>query len=111
MSVVRSEVVRTVSPLRPAPNHHCPLCGGPNACAPASCGSFDTPCWCQHASFPAALLACVTGPDGAASCICAACAAAEARRVSADAVTASHEARQEQAQRDRHPSNKPVMQA
>ena len=40
----------------------CPLCGGPNACAPAACGRFDVKCWCTDAKIDPAALARVPGP-------------------------------------------------
>jgi len=61
----------------PAPNLLCPLCGGANACAPATSGRFDTPCWCRAATFSAALLARVPAPLQGVACVCAACAAAD----------------------------------
>lgn len=60
------------------PNHTCPLCGGPNACAPAQSGQLDTPCWCRDVNFSAALLAKVPEPLRNKACICAACAAKSA---------------------------------
>lgn len=63
---------RAASPLA-APA--CPLCGQPNACAPARTGAFSQPCWCESVDFSAELLARV--PDGLRNkaCICRACAA------------------------------------
>lgn len=61
---------------RPAANLVCPLCGGPNHCAPARCGSFETPCWCTTANFAPELLALVPIADRGLACICADCAAA-----------------------------------
>jgi hypothetical protein len=58
-------------------NHTCPLCGGPNACAPAASGSLDTPCWCRQVDFSAELLAKVPPDQRRVSCICARCAAAK----------------------------------
>jgi hypothetical protein len=59
----------------PRPNPLCPLCGNANACAPAASGRFDEPCWCQAATFPAALLARVPEPLRGVACVCASCAA------------------------------------
>ncbi|KGM41352.1 hypothetical protein JY96_18270 [Aquabacterium sp. NJ1] len=56
------------------PNHSCPLCGGPNACAAAESGKLDTPCWCRDVRFSAELLARVPEPLKHKACICAACA-------------------------------------
>jgi len=56
----------------PAPRTRCPLCGGPNACAPAASGTFETPCWCADARFAPALLAALPR-GGEAACVCAAC--------------------------------------
>jgi cysteine-rich CWC protein len=62
----------------PAANVVCPLCGGPNACAPARSGGFDAACWCTTASFGAELLARVPEAQRGVSCICPACAASGA---------------------------------
>ena len=43
--------------LTPLPATGCPLCGGPNGCAPAVSGSFDSPCWCTTVQIPAEVLA------------------------------------------------------
>lgn len=59
----------------PAANHQCPLCGGPNACAPAQCGRYDVACWCTSARFPPELLARVPEAQRGLACICAGCAA------------------------------------
>ena len=56
----------------------CPLCGGPNACVPAACGTFDRPCWCESAVFDAALLARVPAAERGRACVCADCVAAAA---------------------------------
>ena len=61
----------------PRPNLLCPLCGGANACAPARSGRFDEPCWCQAATFGAALLARVPEPLRDVACVCSACVAAD----------------------------------
>ena len=60
----------------PLPNEACPLCGGPNACAPAACGRFDVHCWCRDERFAPELLARVPPAARGLSCICATCAAA-----------------------------------
>jgi len=56
------------------PSLSCPLCGGTNACAPARSGRFEEPCWCEAATFSAALLARVPAPLRNVACVCAACA-------------------------------------
>ncbi|MBL8303119.1 MAG: cysteine-rich CWC family protein [Ideonella sp.] len=61
-------------PPSPLANHRCPLCGGPNACAPAACGRFDVDCWCREASFGAALLARVPAAARGLACVCKRCA-------------------------------------
>jgi hypothetical protein len=61
----------------PLPNLTCPLCGEPNACAPAKSGSFDTPCWCTSVRFDPAALAAANGRQG---CLCAKCATGEGPR-------------------------------
>jgi len=68
----QSDPMTQPTPIR---NLSCPLCGGANACAPAQCGSFDTACWCQTASFDPALLAAVPEAARGLACICARCAA------------------------------------
>ena len=60
-------------PKLPTPNLACPLCGGPNACAPAACGSFDAPCWCRDADFPDTLLARIPPEQRGTACVCPAC--------------------------------------
>ncbi len=74
----------TASLTQPLPNDRCPLCGGPNACAPAQTGTFDTPCWCTHTRIPASLLARIAQPMRGTACVCNACVnaalAEEARR-------------------------------
>lgn len=56
----------------------CPLCSGANACVPASSGRFDRPCWCEAASFDAALLERVPPALRGIACVCARCAGADA---------------------------------
>lgn len=67
------------TPATPLPETRCPLCGGPNGCAPAASGRFDTPCWCRDAAFSAELLARVAPAQRGRACICARCAAAAAQ--------------------------------
>lgn len=64
-----------MSLAEPRPNLTCPLCGGPNGCAPAASGSFETPCWCKDASFAAQLFERVPDSLQGRACICRACAA------------------------------------
>ena len=56
------------------PNRECPLCGGPNACAPAQTGSLATPCWCRDVTIAPAALERVPQEQRQRACICAACA-------------------------------------
>lgn len=56
------------------PNHTCPLCGGPNACAPAASGDLQTPCWCRQVKFAPELFERVPEAQKGQSCICEACA-------------------------------------
>jgi hypothetical protein len=56
------------------PAHRCPLCGGPNACAPAASGDLSTPCWCRHATFSSELLEQIPPDQRGLACVCAACA-------------------------------------
>lgn len=65
-------------PLPPQRELCCPLCGRPNDCSAARTGSFDSPCWCQHATFAAELLARVPADRVGRACICRACADAAA---------------------------------
>jgi hypothetical protein len=60
--------------LSPLSAPTCPLCGQPNACAPARTGAFSQPCWCQSASFSPELLARVPEHLRNVACICQACA-------------------------------------
>lgn len=52
----------------------CPLCNGPNACAPAASGSLDSPCWCTDASISADALARVPDAMIGKACLCRSCA-------------------------------------
>lgn len=65
-------------PVRPLPECRCPLCGGPNGCAPARVGSFDAPCWCCTVTFSADLLARVPPELAGKACICQTCAQSKA---------------------------------
>jgi Cysteine-rich CWC len=64
----------TEHPVAPLPATGCPLCGGPNGCAPAVSGSFDSPCWCTTVRIPAEVLARVPVAQRGLACICRACA-------------------------------------
>lgn len=57
----------------PLPAHLCPLCGGPNGCAPAQSGSFASPCWCQTQGIDAQARARVPPQLRGKACICARC--------------------------------------
>ncbi|WP_418318773.1 cysteine-rich CWC family protein [Piscinibacter sakaiensis] len=61
---------------QPLSNTTCPLCGGPNGCAPAACGRFDVDCWCRDVEITQATLARIPPAERGRSCICARCAAA-----------------------------------
>lgn len=62
-------------PDQPLPNLACPLCGGPNDCAPAQCGRFDTDCWCnqERYRFTPELLEQVPEAQRRQACICRRC--------------------------------------
>jgi hypothetical protein len=61
------------------PNHTCPLCNGPNACAPARSGSLDTPCWCTQRVIDRSVLARIPDAQRGQACVCAACGTGAAR--------------------------------
>jgi hypothetical protein len=66
-----------VSPVAvPLPHPTCPLCGGPNRCAPAVSGSFAGPCWCSApgVTIPPRILARIAPEQRGLACICARCA-------------------------------------
>ncbi|MGE5116963.1 MAG: cysteine-rich CWC family protein [Betaproteobacteria bacterium] len=71
-------------PVRALPNDRCPLCGGPNDCAPARCGSLEVDCWCRGARFGTALLARVPQAERRRACICPRCVAAALAEESRD---------------------------
>ncbi|MFM2052300.1 MAG: hypothetical protein RL456_337 [Pseudomonadota bacterium] len=58
----------------PRPEHRCPLCGGPNGCAPAASGSFGTPCWCTAVRIDPAALAALPPAQRGRACLCRRCA-------------------------------------
>ncbi|MED5622073.1 cysteine-rich CWC family protein [Ideonella sp. BN130291] len=61
--------------MQPLPNLRCPLCGGPNDCAPARCGRFDVDCWCSRATVSREALARVPEAQRNQACLCPRCAA------------------------------------
>ncbi|MEW9900573.1 cysteine-rich CWC family protein [Chitinivorax sp. PXF-14] len=63
--------------MTPKPNSTCPLCYGPNQCAPARSGSFDTPCWCTDALIDPLALALVPDAQRGEACLCPRCAAGD----------------------------------
>lgn len=65
--------------MNPKPNTTCPLCGGPNGCAPATQGTFDTPCWCTTAQVDPAALAQIPEAQRNQACLCAKCASPKVR--------------------------------
>ncbi len=56
-------------------NSICPLCHGPNECARARSGSFDTPCWCSDVTVDPAAIARLPEHERNRSCLCSKCAA------------------------------------
>jgi len=52
----------------------CPLCGGPNGCAPAQTGSFREACWCTEVAFPAELPRKLPQGEAGRACVCRKCA-------------------------------------
>ncbi|MEP7330365.1 MAG: cysteine-rich CWC family protein [Betaproteobacteria bacterium] len=58
----------------PKPELRCPLCGTPNACAPARSGTFDTPCWCTTVTIDAAVIASLPTDQRNQACLCRRCA-------------------------------------
>ena len=63
----------------PKPDTRCPVCGGPNDCAPAACGSFKVDCWCSSVSIDAAALERVPETLRGEACLCPRCAAVTSR--------------------------------
>jgi hypothetical protein len=62
--------------LQALPNRTCPLCGGPNQCAPAHSGRLDVACWCSApgVSISPEVLARVPAAELGRACICSRCA-------------------------------------
>ncbi|MFP5460963.1 MAG: cysteine-rich CWC family protein [Gammaproteobacteria bacterium] len=71
---------RAAQDPRPKPNARCPVCGGPNGCAPAACGSFDVDCWCSSAVIGPAALGRVPEALRGEACLCPRCAGVPPRR-------------------------------
>jgi GNAT superfamily N-acetyltransferase len=61
-------------PMTPRRNCACPLCGGPNECAPARTGSFDEPCWCASVAIDPDALARIPEAARNEACLCRHCA-------------------------------------
>lgn len=61
------------------PYHTCPLCGGPNACAPASTGNLETVCWCREVTVSREQLARVPTAQRGNACLCVRCVVAPLR--------------------------------
>lgn len=55
----------------------CPLCGGPNDCAPAQSGDLATPCWCRDVPIATDVLARIPAAQRNVACICPRCAGVE----------------------------------
>ena len=62
--------------MLPKPNLQCPVCGGPNDCAPARSGKFETPCWCALVTVSSAPIAALSEGQRNQSCLCRRCATA-----------------------------------
>jgi hypothetical protein len=59
------------------PNLTCPVCGDPNACAPAATGSLASPCWCTEVVVDSTALARVSENQREEACLCARCASGQ----------------------------------
>ncbi|MFO1317163.1 MAG: cysteine-rich CWC family protein [Burkholderiales bacterium] len=57
----------------PAPEHACPVCGGPNDCAPARTGDFATRCWCSDVTADPDVLAALPAAVRHRACLCRRC--------------------------------------
>ncbi|HYD60937.1 MAG TPA: cysteine-rich CWC family protein [Noviherbaspirillum sp.] len=66
--------------MDPKPNNTCPLCGGPNGCAPAINGTFEVRCWCTDVKVDPAALARIPEAQRNQACICRQCATAGAQQ-------------------------------
>lgn len=60
--------------MKPLPNDRCPLCGGPNRCAPAAAGDFAVECWCTRVAISQEALDRVPEQWRGKACLCPACA-------------------------------------
>jgi hypothetical protein len=69
----------------PQAEHRCPLCGGPNGCAPAVAGRFDVACWCTEVRFSPEALARVPAEQRGRACLCRRCAEGSAIKTEAGA--------------------------
>ncbi|MGE5386576.1 MAG: cysteine-rich CWC family protein [Betaproteobacteria bacterium] len=67
-------VAKAPAAMEVLPNHHCPLCGKPNACAAAKSGRHDIDCWCVRATINPTTLALVPEHLKNKACLCQACA-------------------------------------
>ncbi|WP_130433978.1 cysteine-rich CWC family protein [Rivibacter subsaxonicus] len=61
----------------PLPAYACPVCGGPNGCAPAASGSFESACWCASLRIAPAVLDVLPPAQRGAACLCRDCATRE----------------------------------
>ncbi|MEX8510028.1 MAG: cysteine-rich CWC family protein [Leptothrix ochracea] len=68
----------------PLAEHRCPLCGGPNGCAPAASGHFDGPCWCTTVHFRPEIRALIPSAQRNKACLCQRCAEGESMTHQAD---------------------------
>lgn len=59
--------------MKPLPNSTCPVCGGPNACAPARTGDFAASCWCAAVTPDPAALAALPAELVDTACLCRRC--------------------------------------
>lgn len=57
----------------PSPAYVCPVCGGPNECAPARSGDFGTPCWCTNVAANPDVLASLPVAARNRACLCRRC--------------------------------------
>ncbi len=73
-------IVRDTPVAAPLPHHECPACGGPNECAPARSGTFDTSCWCASVTVCASALAGLPVAQRDRACLCRKCAMAAGPR-------------------------------
>jgi hypothetical protein len=65
----------------PLAEPRCPLCGGPNGCAPAEVGRFDVACWCTEVRFSPDVLARIPAEQRGRACLCQRCAEGAATEV------------------------------